>query len=57
MAKKRKTEWERKECGCVKTNLPRSGRVMIRCTKHRGKPSKRELAYFDADGIVRKEAA
>lgn len=52
-----KAKWERRECGCVKANLPLSGRVMIRCSRHRGKPSKRTLAYFDADGIVRKEAA
>lgn len=51
-----KPRWDRKPCGCVKANLSCSGRVMIRCMKHRGKPSKRALAYFDADGIVRKEA-
>src|SRR5574343_1109305 len=52
-----KTKWNRKPCGCVKAELPLSGRVMIRCTKHRGKPSKRALAYFDADGIVRRDTA
>jgi len=50
-----KPKWDRRPCGCVKTNLPRSGRVMIRCTKHRGKPSKRRLAYFDDAGVVRSE--
>lgn len=52
-----KPKWERQACGCVKANLTIAGRVMIRCTRHRGKPSKRELAYFDSDGIVRKDAA
>lgn len=48
--------WKRKPCGCVKADLPRAGRVSIRCSRHRGKPSKkRVLAYFDADGIVRAE--
>lgn len=51
-----KPKWERKPCGCVKAELPAAGRVMIRCGRHRGKPSKRELCYFDADGIVRREA-
>ena len=49
-----KAKWERRDCGCVKANLPRSGKVMVRCTKHRGKLSKRVLAHFDADGIVRR---
>lgn len=49
-----KPKWERKPCGCVKTNLS-IGRAMIRCPKHRGKPSKRVLCYFE-DGIVRREA-
>lgn len=52
-----KPKWERQECGCVKANLSSTGRVMIRCSQHLGKPSKRELAYFDADGIVRRESA
>lgn len=49
-----KPKWERRSCGCVKTNLPQSERVMIRCLKHRGKSSKRTLAHFDEDGIVRR---
>jgi hypothetical protein len=49
-----KPKWERQDCGCVKANL-RSGKFMVRCTQHRGKPSKRTPAYFDADGIVRRE--
>jgi len=51
-----KPAWDRKPCGCVKATLPRAGKVAIRCERHRGKPSKRRLAYFDADGIVRYEA-
>lgn len=47
--------WERKPCGCVKTDLKRAGKVVIRCAVHHGKPSKkRELTYFDEDGIVRR---
>lgn len=50
-----KTRWDRKPCGCVKTELARAGKVAIRCDKHRGKPSKkRRLAYFD-EGCVRLE--
>ena len=52
-----KPKWERQPCGCVKANLPSSGKVMVRCTAHRGKPSKRLLAHFDEQGIVRKDAA
>lgn len=44
--------WEKKPCGCVKTELS-IGKVAIRCTRHRGKKTKRQLAYFDEDGIVR----
>jgi hypothetical protein len=51
-----KSRWDKKPCGCVKTKLPRAGRVVIRCTKHRGKPSRRTLAYFDENGQVRLEA-
>ena len=51
-----KPRWNRKPCGCVKTELPRAGKVAIRCAKHRGKPSKRTLAYFDEAGCVRVEA-
>ena len=50
-----KTQWEKKPCGCVKTTLPRAGKVAIRCAKHRGKPSKRRLCYFDDAGQVRAE--
>ena len=49
-----KPKWEKRECGCVKANLTRAGRVMIRCERHRGKPSKRALAHFDENGIVRR---
>ena len=54
-----KARWNRKDCGCTKGNLPRAGRVMVRCSRHRGKPCKddRVLCYFDGDGIVRKEIA
>ena len=45
------------KCKCWKTKLPLSGRVVVRCEKHRGKPSKsgRLVCYFDEDGIVRRE--
>lgn len=46
---------KKRKCKCRKENLPRAGRVVIRCAEHRGKPSKRTLAYFDPDGIVRLE--
>lgn len=47
--------WERKRCGCIKTDLRRAGKVVIRCERDRHKASKkRELAYFDEDGIVRR---
>ena len=57
MAKKRKAEWERKKCGCVKATLPSVGKVLIRCTRHRDKPysGKRVLCYFDDQGIVQRE--
>lgn len=48
-----KPRWNRKPCGCVKTELL-GERVMIRCSRHRGKPSKRALLHFDEDGIVRR---
>lgn len=49
--------WRAKACGCVKAQLFRSGtKVMIRCERHRGKPSKKRLlCYIDSDGIVRAE--
>jgi hypothetical protein len=54
MAKKRKFKWDRKPCGCIRTKLS-VGRVVIRCTRHRGKPAKgRILAYWD-EGQVRLE--
>lgn len=50
--------WNPRKCGCVKANLPQSGKVMVRCARHRGKPSKkgRMLAYFGESTIVTKEA-
>lgn len=51
-----KPKWEREPCGCVKTDLPSTGRVMIRCPKHRGKPTKRLACYFDEHWIVQREA-
>lgn len=49
-----KPRWNRKPCGCVKTTLPRAGKVSIRCPRHRGRPAKtRLLAYFDENGLVR----
>lgn len=58
MAKTRKPQWERKPCGCVKTRLS-VGRVLVRCRKHRGKPtdSGRLLCYFDDDGLLKREVA
>jgi len=58
MGKQRKTKWEKKpKCGCVKATLPKFGKAMVRCTKHRGKPTKtdRRLCYFDEAGMVRLE--
>ena len=58
MTKQRKAKWERQtSCRCTKADLPRFGRVLIRCETHRGKPAKSErvLCYWDADGIVRRE--
>lgn len=47
--------WERKPCGCVKTDLERAGKVVIRCERDRHKTSKkRALAHFGEDGIVRR---
>lgn len=50
------TRWKRKSCGCVNARLSQSGKVAIRCTRHRGKAAKkgRLLAHFDEDGIVRR---
>jgi len=53
-----KSAWDKSPCGCVKTELPRCGRVVIRCQQHIGKPTKkgnRVLCYFDDAGIVRRE--
>lgn len=56
MARRRKQpKWDRKPCGCVKTRLA-GKKAVIRCTRHRDKPSKRDVYYFDGDGIVRAEA-
>ena len=59
MDKPRKVKWEKREkCGCVKATLPKTGKVTIRCTKHRVKPTKtdRTLCYFDDAGQVQREA-
>lgn len=58
MTRLRKAKWEKKTCGCVKTELGSPlQQVIIRCERHRGKPSKsgRALCYW-ADGQVRREA-
>lgn len=58
MTTQRKLKWTRKSsCKCVKTDLPQTGPVIIRCAEHRGIPSKsgRLLCYWDDDGIVRRE--
>lgn len=51
------TAWDRKPCGCVKANLPRAGKVAIRCERHEGKPAKKRLlAHFgDATIVTRTE--
>lgn len=51
-------KWNRRPCGCVKTSLPKAGKVLIHCSKHRGRPEKegRLVCYFDDDRIVRVEA-
>lgn len=44
------------KCKCRKLDLPRAGKVVIRCAEHRGKLSKKRLVcYFDDAGIVRRE--
>lgn len=48
-----KPKWEKATCGCTKANLTNAGRVMIRCSRHKGKPSKRVLCHFE-DGMVRR---
>jgi hypothetical protein len=53
MAKKRAPNWDRKPCGCIKTELS-IGKVVVRCERHRGKPSKRIVLYWD-EGQVRRE--
>ncbi len=52
-----KVRWKSKPCGCVNTRSPGIGKMTIRCSRHRGKPSKkgRLLCYFDEAGIVRLE--
>lgn len=45
------------KCKCRKLDLPRAGKVVIRCPEHLGKPSKKRLVcYFDEQGIVRRES-
>lgn len=50
------TKWKRKDCGCVKTTLSvgNVGKVVIRCGRHLGKPSKRRavLHWQDIDGTM-----
>ena len=46
--------WKRRECGCVKADLPRLGRIMIRCKRHRGKPTKKRLLCHFEEGMVRR---
>lgn len=55
MAKKRKPpQWDKKPCGCINTELPGVGKAVIRCERHRDKPSKkRVVCYFDESGLVR----
>lgn len=51
-----KSKWEKKACGCVKTELS-IGPAIIRCAGHHGKPDKkgRVVLHLDGDGIVRPE--
>lgn len=59
MDTKSKSQWDRRTCGCVKADLDGRGRVIIRCARHQGMPTKkanREVLYFDEHGIVREEA-
>jgi hypothetical protein len=50
-----RSRWDKKSCGCVKTKLPSVGKVVIRCERHRDKPSKKRLVcYFDEQGIVQR---
>lgn len=44
--------WERQKCGCIKTELS-IGKVLVVCSCHRKKKTKRTLCHFDDDGIVR----
>jgi hypothetical protein len=46
--------WEQKDCGCVKARLERAGRVLIRCERHREKPSRKRLVCHFEDGMVRR---
>jgi len=46
--------WRTRKCGCVKANLPRAGRVAIRCERHLGKRSKKRLVCHFEDGMVRR---
>ena len=51
-------KWDKAKCGCVKSELPRSGLVVIRCIKHRGAlvtDQAARLCYFDDTGMVRAE--
>lgn len=47
--------WKRKSCGCVNATLSISGKVAIRCDKHRGKPAKKRLLCYMEEGIVHAE--
>lgn len=44
-----KPKWDKKPCGCVKTVF-QGEHVMIRCSKHDGKPSKRVLCHWEDVG-------
>lgn len=46
-----KPEWNRKPCGCIRATLS-VGKVVIRCTRHESKPSKKRLVCHWKDGIV-----
>lgn len=46
--------WELQSCGCVKARLERAGKIIVRCDRHLGKPSKKRLVCHFEDGMVRR---
>jgi len=50
----KKKTWDAKACGCVKTSTLGGIKVVIRCDRHLGKPSKKRLVCHFEDGMVRR---